>query len=863
MTQAALQAPDTSCEATWLLRRADEGDCLVQLAVDKVTIGSGQSCTLRLTDEGVRPLHCLLTPGQEGPVVRRWSDGTLLNGEPFTEATMALGDRLTIGPVELVLDHPAMAESAPDTEPEEAYAGDGEESETWSDDATPESNEWTDVEEPAAEAEEEPAAHASRIQPLEASVRTNRTRARQLVQLARRQRLENEQLSADLANLQVRLVELEAERHQLTGERDDLRSQLGTLAHDMLEVREELNARTKAENERVAELEQRLTDLEQQISERDALVYDLREELLRKQEAAEVQQAASEPTESELPLQYAGEAEPTAIAQQPPEAAEVEPEAEPTPAPEPVSENLTERFVDWGAADEPEEATSHEEQPAEPARFAFPETEEPTAAADPISDYLWDADQHTEPMDDDPLNAEATPEPAPAGEGLWDIEVQTPKAVESAEYDLSEPEPAVAEESLTSTREPESPPEEPTTDPIATADTEPEAEGDVWGRLNSLRAAASEKLHHEVEHTEEEAEVAESLPDATDAGTEIDTPEAEQAFDPFQQPTDEPADEPAAEDSTSDDAWSSTTDATELEPQDESSVEPPTELLAEPQPEPLDEPVAEETPAVLPTTAFDAPPEPVKEQEEQVSFVERYKHLLEEEGNDLQPPAAETPAIEPPVPQPVAETPAGEEDGDESIEDYMAKMMARLRGESSPEPAPTANDSPKPAESSEVASAHPMPKSTESILARPNPLTSMLTAESAELAEPEKPLENLEEIKSAAKPEQATDMSSLRDLANSSAREAIKIANSRRHRELALSNLLMCATGAIGGAYLVWSSGGQLGLQMFCGAGAIAGAGFWALRTARAMSAPSAPKVKQPVQDDSSSELPIAGVEKH
>ncbi|TWT87294.1 hypothetical protein Mal64_28320 [Pseudobythopirellula maris] len=67
-------------------------------ALDQVvTIGSGPRCSLRLRGPGLKPLHCVVTPTDQGPVVRRWASGTLLNGQSFTESPIALGDRLSVG----------------------------------------------------------------------------------------------------------------------------------------------------------------------------------------------------------------------------------------------------------------------------------------------------------------------------------------------------------------------------------------------------------------------------------------------------------------------------------------------------------------------------------------------------------------------------------------------------------------------------------------------------------------------------------------------------------------------------------------------------------------------------------------------
>ncbi len=67
----------------------------------KCTIGSGEACTLRLQARGIEPLHCLIVRGVHGSVVRRWSRHTRLNGATFIDSLLKVGDRLGIGPLEL------------------------------------------------------------------------------------------------------------------------------------------------------------------------------------------------------------------------------------------------------------------------------------------------------------------------------------------------------------------------------------------------------------------------------------------------------------------------------------------------------------------------------------------------------------------------------------------------------------------------------------------------------------------------------------------------------------------------------------------------------------------------------------------
>jgi hypothetical protein len=56
---------------------------------------------VRLGSKAVDALHCLILRGQRATVVRRWSPNTRLNGASFVDASLAVGDRLAVGPVEL------------------------------------------------------------------------------------------------------------------------------------------------------------------------------------------------------------------------------------------------------------------------------------------------------------------------------------------------------------------------------------------------------------------------------------------------------------------------------------------------------------------------------------------------------------------------------------------------------------------------------------------------------------------------------------------------------------------------------------------------------------------------------------------
>jgi hypothetical protein len=73
---------------------------LLHLRSGKCTIGSGRNCTLRLKARNVAPVHCLIVRGQHGTIVRRWAPDTRLNGRAFSDSELSPGDCLGIGPVE-------------------------------------------------------------------------------------------------------------------------------------------------------------------------------------------------------------------------------------------------------------------------------------------------------------------------------------------------------------------------------------------------------------------------------------------------------------------------------------------------------------------------------------------------------------------------------------------------------------------------------------------------------------------------------------------------------------------------------------------------------------------------------------------
>ena len=827
MTTTLSNAASTSLLAEPLaLRRSGSREVLLNLQGEKITVGSGQSCVLRLSDTGVRPLHCLISVSEQGTLIRRWAEGTLLNGQPFTEAYLQGGDCLTVGPVDLVVE---VSEETPDQAAKQPPQ------------ANPLSNAgWTAAIGPVAAATNAPAPTESAVN--REAIAQQRQRARRLLGELRRARDEAQQLKTTIATFNEQIEGLQSERTALQQQRDELVAQLERLTEELSATREELTRLSDSQKSGEVQFMERLAELEQQVLERNDLVLDLRTELevLRDElnrvsmRAATVEPEQASPEvvdesttswsspaeveEPELDLQAEGFVQATeGTADEPAEPVAdyanwnlASPSSDEESSAE-ASEMVEEQPI--AELDSVQEAASYEEESNElwggevtpSAPVAKEETEE---QSEELTEDLWGstapAAEPEEPAasDDDLWGTGTSAEvedvaEQPVGEpeqaaNLWDIEVQTATPADSAAMSLEQPiAEEVAEEVPAAAEELSAPVDVDPTDTLS-------EEEDLWGRINDLRAVASDRLHHEVEtdflHGDEPA-VGDDLP--------IDT-----------------------------------TSYMEAEPASEVEVN--------------DLPTG-------PTTLFDPPAEEEASEakEEPVSFVEKYKHLLEEDG------AADVPVQAPePVPvavaQPSPDMMASADDDEESIEEYMAKMMARLRGES--DPAPAAKPEAAKSEPAKAVVAEPaVPKSVTEPLSK---LAKEVAISSDDIdLTPEQPMECLSEMKTSNRPAAKADMAALRDLANSSARQAIKTANSKKARENASSSLMMSAIGVLAGAYLVWSAQGEVGMALIGGAFALGASLYWTARTAKGMWLPDSGLPKHPKKSAAASDEPLNNLE--
>jgi hypothetical protein len=162
-------------------------------------------------------------------------------------------------------------------------------------------------------------------------------------------------------------------------------------------------------------------------------------------------------------------------------------------------------------------------------------------------------------------------------------------------------------------------------------------------------------------------------------------------------------------------------------------------------------------------------------------------------------------------------------DDSAALEAYMANMMKRVRGEVS-------SDSvvpPVPRDSSADSASFSNP------VARMQTLTERVSIPLA-LETPESETEtliDLNELKqSSQKPPLPTSLSAMRELANSSARQAIAKHRKRRHFEGALSKMLVSGIAGVTAAYMLLTADNYLSTYFLAGCGVAIVSGYWGFK---------------------------------
>ena len=74
---------------------------VVEVETNKCSIGSSESCTIRLREPGVQPVHCVILRGPDRTVIRRWADDTWLNDATFMDAELHPNDVIRIKNIEI------------------------------------------------------------------------------------------------------------------------------------------------------------------------------------------------------------------------------------------------------------------------------------------------------------------------------------------------------------------------------------------------------------------------------------------------------------------------------------------------------------------------------------------------------------------------------------------------------------------------------------------------------------------------------------------------------------------------------------------------------------------------------------------
>jgi hypothetical protein len=701
--RSATETSTPAAEYALRLLAGTDGERVISIPRGKHSIGSGPRCSLRLQYAGIQPLECLIVHDDEGLRVRRWSDATLVNGEPFDDVRLSAGDMLTLGPVDLEVVGPGCDEPLEDrgTPTEPMWHDEPAEVETTSESyEVPEVEEFEEVDEVEAGAAIE--AKSQLLQPVDvnsdwdsvvtvseaeltaepveletaAKPRESR-RSRRLRAALRRQRREHDELAARVEDLTRKIeqalaepavaplpmVVAQPEPTPIPAPNDEYKHQAEELTAELTTVRNHLATR-EAELERAR---YSIDVLERQLIDSQHTMHAFAEERVTWEEQFNQ-------LESRL-AEYVGRIQ------------ELELQLDQVRA-------------------------AHAAMP----QVAASETDE-EASASQTSTALWaDEMSNTETVVEEPLEAETveiivepTLEQAPSEAAVVEEVVEGPSA-EVAEV-------AVVDERV--------------------ADDE--------------RIADEERVADE-EQTADEQSTAEKI--VVEEAAEPVTPVAEMVVQEAGVGEDEADVDAALEHLRGLSLWREEPAATE-----------------EASPEVASPAAVEELPAS---------PAPAAE-----SFIDRYSHLFPAEDDSVAPPAAPQRAVVEPAPvfsHEAQSTPEGHAD-EESVEQYMARLLERMRGPGAP--TPSAEES--------------------TVVANASQLESTVVSE-PEVVEPENHelITDLEELRSSVPaPERSHSMAAMRELANESARHAIGVHTARRLRRAARTQAIIALLGAAVGTYLL------------------------------------------------------------
>lgn len=226
--------------------------------------------------------------------------------------------------------------------------------------------------------------------------------------------------------------------------------------------------------------------------------------------------------------------------------------------------------------------------------------------------------------------------------------------------------------------------------------------------------------------------------------------------------------------------------------------------------------VPNETSLEVSKVADPEPPEPV-------SFIERYRHLVEEQGGT--PPTSQAPlaAVLDDEFQPArrpSDSPKVHEDSDEALDDYMARMMARIRGDESRE----LDGSQTPASGVQRATSAPRIDPVRAAAVASIDQAEFGAASPAADSDLDKEPFQFEPIKRTGRQPGPTHLADLRAIANQTAISAIAVHRDRRHVEVAYSRVVLCGISSVAATFLMQDAPGWTDWKLWAGiASAIVG----------------------------------------
>jgi hypothetical protein len=261
------------------------------------------------------------------------------------------------------------------------------------------------------------------------------------------------------------------------------------------------------------------------------------------------------------------------------------------------------------------------------------------------------------------------------------------------------------------------------------------------------------------------------------------------------------------------------------------------------------EPASELPPNPWAAAAAERPAEPVETptpKQAPASFIDRYSHLFAEEVISEPPLAAIPPrpiANEPAKSNGIASEPIGKQvggvkmgaaDEEDSIEQYMAKLLQRVRGDgpqvAASQGSPSTTLAPNEVAKEDVASHGP------AIAPAPYDVAQQVVVAAQEKAEAAQAMVDWEAIAlRAAAAVPTTDMGALRALANESARSAIGRHELKKQRRDTVTKVIVSLLAGVTSLWLMLNSPNWLDIQFITACVSLVVAAYWAGEALRAM----------------------------